>query len=183
VESLKILLLSVVAAVAYGILHDQVTARVCVEYFTIGHPPVFATQDPTALALGWGVIATWWMGVLLGLPLALTAAFGSRPKLTARALLKPMGVVMGCVAVLALIAGVIGYGAARMGLVRLAGPLAERVPPEKHAAFLADAWAHTASYGGGFLAGMVLWTWAGRRRDRLQRQASGGAENRTPSLG
>src|SRR5438105_3328307 len=39
-ESAKILLLSVATAVAYGIVQDQVTARVCVEYFTIGHPPV-----------------------------------------------------------------------------------------------------------------------------------------------
>jgi hypothetical protein len=59
IESLKIILLCIVAAIVYGILHDQVTARVCVEYFTIGHPPIFHTDDPTLLALGWGVIATW----------------------------------------------------------------------------------------------------------------------------
>jgi hypothetical protein len=34
-ESLKIVLLCVGAAVTYGVLHDQVTARVCVEYFPI----------------------------------------------------------------------------------------------------------------------------------------------------
>jgi hypothetical protein len=59
VESLKIIVLCIVAAMVYGILHDQVTARVCVEYFTIGHPPIFHTDDPTLLAFGWGVIATW----------------------------------------------------------------------------------------------------------------------------
>ena len=41
IESLKIVVLCIVAAIVYGILHDQVTARVCVEYFTIGHPPIF----------------------------------------------------------------------------------------------------------------------------------------------
>jgi len=40
-----IVLLCIVAAVVYGVVHDQVTARVCVEYFTIGHPPVFDTAD------------------------------------------------------------------------------------------------------------------------------------------
>jgi hypothetical protein len=170
-EFLKILLLSVGAAVLYGILHDQVTARVCVEYFTVGHPPVFATQDPTALACGWGLIATWWLGVLLGLPVALTSAFGSRPKLTARALVQPIAVAMACVGVFGFVAGLVGYGAARAGLVELDGSLAARVPLEKHAAFLADAWAHAASYAGGILAGIILWTWAGHRRDELQRRS------------
>jgi hypothetical protein len=61
-QSAMIVLLSIASAVAYGISHDQVTARVCVEYFTIGHPPVFATESPTFLALGWGTIATCWSG-------------------------------------------------------------------------------------------------------------------------
>jgi len=37
-EFLKIWLLCIVAAVIYGILHDQATARVCVEYFSVAHP-------------------------------------------------------------------------------------------------------------------------------------------------
>ena len=57
VEWLKIIGLGVVGAVAYGIAHDNVTARVCVEYFTIGHVPIFGTENPTLLALGWGVLA------------------------------------------------------------------------------------------------------------------------------
>ncbi|MBN1395803.1 MAG: hypothetical protein JW959_12345, partial [Pirellulales bacterium] len=65
-EPLKILLLCVDAAIVYGVLHDQVTARVCVEYFTVGHPPVFATDSPTLLAFGRGFIATWWVGLILG---------------------------------------------------------------------------------------------------------------------
>jgi hypothetical protein len=66
------------------ILHDQITARVCVEYFTVFHPPVFNTQSPTLLACGWGVIATWWVGLFLGLFLAVAARIGPRPKLSVR---------------------------------------------------------------------------------------------------
>jgi hypothetical protein len=164
-ESLKILLLSVGAAVAYGILQDQVTARVCVEYFTVGHPPVFHTDDPTTLAFGWGVIATWWVGVFLGVPLALAARAGSRPKLAARDLVKPLLVAMACVAVVAVIAGVVGFCDGR-GLGHLSG----KIPAEKHRAFMADAWAHAAAYAGGFLAGVVLWVWAWRRRGPVNRQ-------------
>src|SRR5690242_10427276 len=108
-ESFKIVLLCVLAAVTYGVLHDLVTARVCVEYFTVGHPPVFATDDPTALAFGWGVLATWWVGLFLGVPLAFAARAGRRPPLTARQLVRPLAVLMGCVGSLALVAGIIGY--------------------------------------------------------------------------
>ncbi|MCC6673174.1 MAG: hypothetical protein IT458_19060 [Planctomycetes bacterium] len=57
-ESVKIVLFAVAAAVIYGIAHDQVTVRVCIEYFTIGHPPLPVPATPTVLALIWGVAAT-----------------------------------------------------------------------------------------------------------------------------
>jgi hypothetical protein len=66
-ETVKIVLLCILSAIIFGILHDQVTARACVEYFTIGHPPIFDTDSPTLLAFGWGIIATWWVGLILGI--------------------------------------------------------------------------------------------------------------------
>ena len=155
-ESLKILLLAVAAAILYGILHDQVTARICVEYFTIGHAPIFGTDDPTLLGLGWGVLATWWVGLLLGVPLAVVARAGSLPKRNARSLVRPIGWLMLAAAVGAVIAGCVGWIAASRGWVWLVGRLAEEVPPEKHVAFLIDGFAHTASYGVGFVGGLVV---------------------------
>jgi len=90
VQSLGIVLMCVAAAVVYGIAHDQVTARVCVEYFTIGHPPIFGTDDPTLLAFGWGTLATWWVGLGLGVALAFVARAGSRPKRSAASLVRPV---------------------------------------------------------------------------------------------
>ena len=90
IRSLAIVLLCVAAAVGYGILHDQATARICVEYFTIWHPPIFVTNDPTTLGLGWGVISTWWAGLMLGIPLAFAARFGRLPKWTASRLVRPI---------------------------------------------------------------------------------------------
>jgi hypothetical protein len=108
VEFLKIVGTALLAAILYGIIHDQLTARVCVEYFTIGHPPVFDTNSPTILALGWGVIATWWVGLPLGLGLAVAARAGNRRKRDVRSLLLPIFgllAIMGCCAV---VAGVLG---------------------------------------------------------------------------
>jgi hypothetical protein len=145
VQFLLIVILTIASAVIYGIIHDQFTARICVEYFTIGHPPVFQTESPTLLALGWGVIAIWWVGLLLGIPLAIAARAGGRPKRSAASLIPPITILLLAMAVLAAIAGVIGYVLARNSAVVLLEPLAFMVPAEKHVRFLTDLWAHSAS--------------------------------------
>jgi len=167
VESLKIVGLGVVAAVAYGIAHDNVTARVCVEYFTIGHAPIFGTESPTLLALGWGVVATWWVGFGLGIILALACRLGRYPKLTAGDLLRPLGLLLGSMAVVSLVAGLVGYYSATRGWVWLVGPIASRVPQDRHHVFLADLWAHLAAYASAAAGGVVLAVWARFRRTRL----------------
>ena len=167
IESLKITFLCIDAAIVYGILHDQVTARVCVEYFTIGHPPVFHTESPTLLALGWGVIATWWMGLILSVPAVLASRVGSWPEFKAADLIQPIACLLVVMAVSSLLAGIAGYFTAKAGGVRLFESLAARVPPEKHVAFLADLWAHSAAYGVGFFGGLALCVWVLFRRRRL----------------
>lgn len=156
----------VVAAVCYGIVHDQVTARVCVEYFTVGHPPVFATDDPTLLGIGWGVIATWWVGLLLGVPLAIVARAGSRPRRSVGSLVRPVAYLLAAMAVCALAAGVIGWMLASRGAVFFVGPIARAVPAERHVPFLADLWAHSASYLIGLVGGIgvIVLVWRSRGR-------------------
>lgn len=155
-QPLKIVLLSILAAVIYGILHDQITARVCVEYFTIGHAPVFPTDDPTLLGIGWGIIATWWVGLILGVPLAIVSRAGPRQKRAAGSLVLPLAVLLAVMAAGALLAGITGWFLARRGAVFLVGLIAERVPADRHVVFLADLWAHSASYLLGFAGGIVL---------------------------
>jgi hypothetical protein len=166
-ETLKIILLCIVSSLVYGILHDQVTARVCVEYFTIGHPPLFNTESPTLLALGWGTIATWWVGLFLGLFATLVCRLGSWPKYNAARLVRPicgMLVLTGCAS---LLAGIAGYFMASAGRVWLVEPLASKVPSTKHVSFLADFWAHLAAYGVGFLGGIAVCGWILLSRWRL----------------
>jgi len=165
-ESLKIVGLCVLAAVVYGILHDQITARICVEYFTVFHPPILGgTQSPAVLALGWGVIATWWVGVLLGVSLALVARAGSWPRLTACDLAPMIRTLLIVMAVCALVAGVVGYFRGIMP-----SSMTTLLPPDLYRRFLADWWAHNASYGSGFLGGVVLWVVAFRKRLRASRR-------------
>jgi len=167
-EFAKIVLFSLAAAIVYGILHDQVTAHLCVEYFTVAHPPVFPTQSPFLLALGWGVLATWWVGLPLGLLLAAVARVGPRRRL-ALADMRPWILrLLIAMAICALVGGVVGSYLVAAGIAPVPGGWAARIPPEKQVAFSADAWAHAASYGSGIIGGLVLIAYAFFRRLRAR---------------
>lgn len=168
-EIIRIVLLAIGAAIAYGIAHDQITARICVEYFTIGHPPVIPSASPTILALGWGIIATWWVGLPLGCALAIAARGGDRPKLTAAALRRPVVVLLIVMAVSATLSGIVGGVLASRGLVWLNPPMSALVPQSRQVPFLIDLWAHSASYVSGIVGGIALSVWTWRARARIVR--------------
>jgi hypothetical protein len=163
-QFLSIVALSIVAAVTYGIIHDQITARICVEYFTIGHPRLIDSNSPTLLALFWGVIATWWVGLPLGVGLAVVARLGKRPQLRARDLLNPLRTLLVSMFCVALLAGAIGYMMAIRGDFQLNPWLTEHVPPDRHVAFIICQWAHSASYLAAFLGAVALGILTWRRR-------------------
>jgi hypothetical protein len=157
-QVIAIVVMSILAAVIYGILHDQVTARVCIEYFTVGHPDlgrpeVFHSSNPTVIGIAWGIVATWWVGFMLGVPLAVVARAGSRPKRSARSLVRPIAILMAVNAVCALIAGTAGWIAVSRG--GSAG-IAHFLPPETQAPFIADWYAHQSSYSVGFIGGLIV---------------------------
>lgn len=160
---LKIVVVSVLAAALYGVLHDQVTARVCLEYFTVAHADVVG-HDPTIIGLYWGVVATWWVGLPLGVGMALASRAGSRVPLCARDLLPRLGVFLLALFGLAMVSGVVGYTTGRMA--EDAPSYLDSVPSEHHAAFLFDGYAHLASYAGGCLGGVALMIWTFWSRPR-----------------
>lgn len=163
-EFIKIIMFCILAAICYGILHDQVTARVCVEYFTIGHPPVFHTDSPTLLGLGWGVIATWWVGLFLGIPLALVARCGGRTKLTAKQIAPSILKLLGVMAACALLMGIVGYMLATRESIQMPQFIVEYIPAAHRNVFMADWWAHSTSYLVGFIGGIVVIVLSGLRR-------------------
>jgi hypothetical protein len=151
VEFIKIVFVCIVASILYGIVHDQVTARICVEYFTVFHPPVFATQSPTLLGIGWGVIATWWAGAIVGMLVAIAAQLGTRAQLTARDVTPMIARLLLFMACCAFVFGIIGYFKGVM-------PIRDdpMIPASMHRRFLADWWAHSASYASGFIGGLAM---------------------------
>jgi hypothetical protein len=144
------------AAIAYGIVHDQITAHLCVEYFTIAHAPIFPADSPLLLGLGWGIIATWWVGLSLGIALAVAARAGAAPKLGLADLRRPIVLLMAASALAALGAGLLGALLADSGVISLPAPWAALIAPHRQTAFAAAAWAHAASYASAGLGGLLI---------------------------
>ena len=178
-QFILIILLSVFSAIVYGIIHDQITARICVEYFTIGHPPIFHTESPTLLAFGWGVVATWWVGLMLGFPLACAARLGSSRAWTAKELIKPIAILLSVIGIGAFLAGIIGFKLASKGSIRLTDAFGSKIPASKHIPFIVDMWTHSASYLFGFVGGIVLIVRIWRKRERnIQRPLTAATADR-----
>lgn len=153
-------------AILYGIAHDMVTAHLCVEYFTIGHPKIIRSEEPVMLALAWGFWATWWAGLILGLGLAWAARVGSRPKRDIHTLVKPVVILLGIMAVFAFGSGCIGFLLARLGKIVLAPEAQANLPREIWPRFQACWFAHSMSYYVGFVGGgmQIAWVWVMRKR-------------------
>ncbi len=155
-EWLKIVGICIAGSIVYGLIHDQITARVCIEYFTIGHPRMFQSDSPTLHALYWGIAATWWAGLLAGLMIATASRIGSLPRLSARRAIYSVTILLIIMGSLAAAAGIVGYRMASSGQWKLMGQVAELVPPDRHAYFIADGAAHLMSYLSGFFGALIL---------------------------
>jgi len=147
--------LAVGTALAIGIVHDMITAHVCVEYFTLFHPQIVDSESPVVLALVWGVVATWWVGLPLGVLLGLGNVTGTMPVLPTNRLVQLLGRFAGVLLLLSVLAGLLGV---------YIGPLivsprfleSRGLGPERVQHFHYAAFSHVASYAFGFLGGLVL---------------------------
>ncbi len=175
-KAAAIVALCVLAAVAYGIVHDQVTARVCIEYFTVFHPLIVRSDSPTIQGLVWGVVATWWVGLPLGVGLAFAALGGKRPPCSMRSLLRPIATLLAVMAVGAFVLGCVGYLLGTNGMLQPPRRVAANLHEDRHARFLADLWAHNASYWLGLFGGLVLIgrTWRSRRSIQTSGEVAAG---------
>jgi hypothetical protein len=156
VNAIKIIAFCTAGAVGYGVLNDQITSRICLEYFTIAHRKIEGLSDPSAIALYWGVVATWWVGTFLGTAVALAANIGRRPAYPFRSLLRPGLILLVVMFVCALISGIIGYALMTLHLVAPPGEMRYLIEQTKQPAFMADTFAHGASYIVGLIGGLIL---------------------------
>jgi hypothetical protein len=182
----KMIGLVTVAAIAYGIAHDQIAARVCLEYFTKGSlkeeseewqdTPIFEEfhtilkkneNSPTIVGTVWGIAKTWDVGLGLGTGLALSARAGWLPKMRAEDLQSPLAKAMLITGGISLIAGTIGYGLAKYGKVQVPEDSSHGVSPEKKNAWYANAVSVNTAYCVGALTGLGLCAWTIKQRSGM----------------
>lgn len=180
-SSVGILFTAIAAAVIYGVLHDMITAHLCLEYFTVGRPRLFSSNVPALHALGWGVIATWWVGAILGLPLVLSARLGRSTPFTPRDLVRPLVVLLLVMGACAFLAGATMWVAQEAGFAHPSGWVNVYVRSEKGRMFMAVGAAHNASYAVGAIGGIVLimWVWKERQNPDRTRRAQGDESTRS----
>ncbi len=165
----RIVIFCILAAITYGIIHDQITAHLCVEYFTVAHPSLFDIESPTALGICWGVLATVGVGFILGMILAEVAQSGDAPSYPASQLRRSVARLLVVMGAAATAAGLLGFELSRAGIVHLPTAFADNIDAERHARFLAVWFAHGASYLGGLAGAFLLISriWRERGRPRI----------------
>ncbi|MBU8546145.1 MULTISPECIES: hypothetical protein [Roseomonadaceae] len=175
-EQGKIILLCVVAVCVYGIMNNLITVRILPEFFAIFGANT-AHVNPNQIAFFFGVIATWWVGAVIGVVLAISARAGSRPRISAVQLVKPLIYCLVAVGALACLAGFSMYGlSVNVELPRQYSPY---ISSDKANAFWVVNAIHTVDYVAGLLAGVLLCsvTYGSRRHSPSNFRAV--PENRT----
>lgn len=94
------IIISVLLASIYGALHDQITYTISSEYFTIFKFEQFGFQDwghqnPRLTTAIIGVLATWWMGLFIGVFQALVGLIHSNYRLMFRYVLNSIFITIG----------------------------------------------------------------------------------------
>src|SRR5438874_4963851 len=134
---LRVVVLCFAAQVGYAVVQDQITVRVCPEYFTVGHARIGTLTDPTLVGLTWAFLAGGSGGALMGLVVSIAATSGRRRPLTAAELLRPVLLVLLAQALATAACGLSAYVNAELTAVRLGEPWAGLIPERLHRRFFA----------------------------------------------
>ena len=143
---LRSMLLGIGVMVGYAMLQDQVSARLCPEYFTVFHNPLPGLTNPTLVGIVWGFVGSCWGGAIMGYAVGLAGTLGPRQSLTVRQLVIPMLLLTGAIAVVTVITGLTAYRHAVMFDIRLDPVIDPDVPFQRHHELFTVACYHLAAY-------------------------------------
>jgi hypothetical protein len=165
--------LGMLGLVTYGILQNQVSARLCPEYFTQFHKPIPDVTDPTLLAVCWGFLASWWGGTLFGYVAGLVATLGPRPPLTTRDFVRPLLVYLVALTTVVAISGVsVWINSTNLG-VSIDPSFTWQFPAvSRHKNLLIVATYHMVAYATATVGGVIVCVWLGRERVRRAGQVT-----------
>lgn len=160
---LVFVLLAMIAAGLFGALHDQISYTVSPEYFTRFKFPMFHLLDANVpervRAAEVGFLASWWMGIPLGVFAGLAGFIHKDPARMRRALLWSLPLIAGFTLVVAL-AGLL-YGYFQTRTIDLAAYRGWYIPPglAHLRRFLCAGYMHNSAYLGGMASIPVAWAY------------------------
>lgn len=169
---LLLVLIAVLLAGAYGVIHNQISYSVSPEYFTKFKFRQFGfvdlpLPDRTKASLV-GILASWWMGIPIGLLAGASGFIYSEPRVMFRQTLKAFSVLI----VFVLLIGVFGllYGFMRTKQMNLADYQHWFIPDDivNLRRFVCAGYMHNSSYLGGLLGIGAAWVYQLRCKRRLR---------------
>lgn len=155
-EVVLIILLCMVSSILFGILHNQISARVSEEYFTIGHRALIHSTSPTLMGIAWGVNSTWWVGLILGVLLASSGRIGSRNRRSPSSLVKPLVILFAVCGTASILMGFAGYELVKYGEIPFLKGMTDVISSSRQPRYMAALWMHTASYTAATMGGLIL---------------------------
>lgn len=154
-------LVAMLAAGLFGMVHDQISYTVSAEYFTKFKFIQFRLLDPDTperiRAAKVGFLASWWMGIPLGLLCGAAGLIQRSPSLMVRELLWSLPLIVGF-ALAAALAG-LAFGWLQTETIDLGNYRGWFIPPnvQNLRRFLCVGYMHNAAYLGGALSIPVAW--------------------------
>lgn len=151
-----ILFIAIVIACLFGIIHDHITYTISPEYYTkfkfsqfgLDSSPVIGNERHLVTLTG--IIATWWVGAILGVVFSFTSLVLKTWKIMLKICLKAIGLTIGITALFSFS----GYLCGKFILLK-SEALTNIYDMKDFDAFIKVGAIHTASYIGGF-AGMMI---------------------------
>lgn len=162
----RAMLLGIGLLSGYGMLQDQVSARLCPEYFTVFHNPIPGLTEPTLIGIAWGFLGAWWGGALFGYFAGLTATIGKKPPLRVKDLVLPMSLTVLAVGGAVAVTGWVVASYADQLNVEVDPYIAESVPADRRRALMVVACYHQAAYLLSVAGSIACCVWVGRERVR-----------------
>jgi len=156
-----IVILAVVVAGLYGVVHDQISYTVAPEYFTKFKFRQFGFADmavPDRMRASMvGFLASWWMGIPIGLLVGAAGFIHQGPRRMLRVSLQSVLVTVAFTLLFGL-AGLL-YGYLRTAHIEVSEYAGWFIPEELTdlRRFLCAGYMHNSSYLGGVLAIIVAW--------------------------
>jgi len=151
----------------YAMVQDQISARLCPEYFTVLHNPIPGLSDPTLTGITWGFLGSWWGGALLGYGAGIAATAGKKAPLKLKQLVFPMLCVIAFITVCTALAAFSAWRHAEVFMLESQASSIEVIAPQHRLPAFVVARYHLVAYASSVVGSVVCIVWIAISRAKM----------------